>query len=173
LAIIFWCKVDNCFPITSYVLHMKTSVSHRLNILCKMFKIIAFFTSTLLTQQYVKVDIILTHMENTRKRGQKQKHNFCTLEPLVWKHPKSTPSFILHQESLHKKFRRTTDEQQQQQTNDNDNRWTTTTDERQQQLTNIIQLQNTKLLWLYKNKARLLYLSFKFYFKKVFYFQVI
>jgi hypothetical protein len=67
LAIIFWCKVDYCFPIKSYVLpkfiwrsrpsislfnrtiiiHMKTSVSHRLNILCIMFKIIAFFKTTL------------------------------------------------------------------------------------------------------------------------------
>ena len=151
MALIFWCKVDYCFPIKSYVLpkfiwrsrpsislfnrtiiiHMKTSVSHRLNILCIMFKIIAFFKTTLLTQQYVKVDNILVYMEKTWKRGQKQKHHFCTVEPLVWKHAKSIPSFILHQESLHNKFIRTTDERQRQTYKIHD-----------QRQTNIIQLQN-------------------------------
>ena len=42
------------------LIHMTTSVIRRLNILCIMFKITAFFIITLLARLFVRVDILLT-----------------------------------------------------------------------------------------------------------------
>ena len=42
------------------IIHMATSVSRRLNILCIVFKIIALFLITLFARLYVRVSILLT-----------------------------------------------------------------------------------------------------------------
>jgi len=43
------------------IIHMTTSVPRKLNILCIMFKIIAFFIITLFARLYVRVDILLLY----------------------------------------------------------------------------------------------------------------
>ena len=90
-------KVDNCIPIISYsgivyhiifkrclrsstlfnktnIIHTTTSVLRRLNILCTILKIIAFFITTLINQSYARVDrwIILAwqhHVTHSKSRG--------------------------------------------------------------------------------------------------------
>jgi len=51
------------------LLHMKTSVLRRLNMLCIMFKIIVFFTTIVLTQQYVRVGIKHTNDASFQNEG--------------------------------------------------------------------------------------------------------
>ena len=88
LTIRFWFKVDcsTMFTITLYIIqyldngwchrlfnrtnimHISTSVRRGLNILCIMFKIIAFFRITLFARLYVRVGILLTFGKHLHDR---------------------------------------------------------------------------------------------------------
>jgi len=46
--------------IYAFIIHMATLVSRRLNVLCIIFKIIAFFMITLFVRLYVRVGMLLT-----------------------------------------------------------------------------------------------------------------
>jgi hypothetical protein len=59
----FWLPIRYLQTLSIYMTH---SVSRRLNLLCKMFKIIAIFIMKLFNQLYLKVNILLTRDTHSR-----------------------------------------------------------------------------------------------------------
>ena len=72
------------------IIHMRTSVSRRLNILCIMFKIIAFFIIMLFNRLYVRVGILPTYENHFHDR-------IISLRGQVWAHKTSlTPPLFIN-----------------------------------------------------------------------------
>jgi len=88
LVFFIWLRTSALFNTTN-IMHMPISVSRRLNILCIMFKIVAFFIIMLFTWLYVLVVILLTCGKHLHAR-------IISLIGEVWAHKISlSPPFFI------------------------------------------------------------------------------